>query len=467
MNPIKHTINNGDVVLAVDFMRSMMVAGETNRGDSVIHTHYRLRLDDGVWHRDGVRYGYPTAPDIDAREWTSGKHNCAPKSVDITPECRAVLVSRTELKSALERVSKLTDRSLDVDGLLTCRVHSHGLSLVSHGPSKLSVELHSHGTMPAVDSLGTVVVATEVLRGVVKRIADRSYAPNEVAIRVEPRSDNRGLAVHDERAWLAAARPVAVPTEDLADLPPLDVELSDAVVRALGFASTDDCRPNINCVAFHGRGDHTIVEATDGHRLYRERVKSTAFGEKLWTVPQAVLTTLKPKRGHYRITPHEHGVTVVAGGVTVECSLSSHVFPPTDQVIGPALSLNPKASGWESVTWSSEICAEIRKWLKQHNASKVVTALVWQIASEPAGVALRWDYVWSTFGNPTRAPAAASRKDANPFNCERGVLPCYFAEALDAFDKREPIRVLASSGDLDPVYFLSGTRIVCVMPMRL
>lgn len=456
MNPIKHTIGTGDTVLAVDFDRGWLLVSKGG------YDHTRLRMVAGVWHRDGG-HAYATSPDIDSPEWVPDKHRAAPKFVSVRPECRAVVVHRTDLKSALERISKLSGRSLST--LLTCVVGVDGLTLVSHGASQLVAQVyHRELGLAPVDSLGTVVVSCETLREVVK-----SMAADKVTVEVGPRCNERRLILDGSReVWTVHARPVAVPTEVDPALTRGGAELSAAILRALPFVMTDASRRSLYGVAFHGKDDHTIVEATDGHRLYRERVSSTAFGSRTVVLPYNVLSTLKPgKRGIYRLAVFPDRVVVSDGGASVTCSTETgHTWPPTAEIVGPALSDDPKSCGWETVEWSPAIVADVRKFfspsVRAHDK-----AVHWQITREPKpGAALRDidDFAWRLVGAGVRE---ASSSDNTPFNIVRGVLPTYFAEGLDAFDKTDTVRVIASENPLDPVYFKTDTRIVCVMPMRL
>src|SRR5690606_9211042 len=142
-------------------------------------------------------------------------------------------------------------KSLGVDALVTLTARPEGVSLTSHGPSSVSALVPCAGTEGVgVDGLGSVVVLGRALQAAVN-----SKSGGPIDIDVEPRSPGRAVRVEGSPVWTVDAKPLG--SADASE-PEYVHGLTAAIVRALAFASRDDPRPNIHCVALRGEGDHAL-----------------------------------------------------------------------------------------------------------------------------------------------------------------------------------------------------------------
>lgn len=464
MKPIPHLIDSC-LVVDIDFTRGWVLLGELSRaGDptATVYKHVRLRLADDGWHRDRVERGSIPCPPLHAESWHWRPDRQPLDRVHVSPVPAPVIVERRDLQRALDRVFKLSGRSLDVAGLHTVRVHERGLSLASHGEAVVVADVSKVGDSPARDGLGTVVVLGGLLRAVVKEARDK------IEVTAEPRSEGRALVVNGHRVWTVNAAPLHVQASEPASCE-TDAALSAAVVRALMFACTDEARPNLNHVAFHGRGDSVIVESTDGHRLYRERVHATfTFGSGFYTVPQHVLASLRSgkRAGAYRFAVVGADVIVTCDGVTVVCRPSAATWPPCAEILAPVLrELEQRSAyGWETRTLAGPVANALRTWLNEQDGDETLQV---QFADDPLALRILTTTGPTCFGGERFALPISNRRDATPWNIARGFTAQYLADALAAFPKDGDVSFTLSAGDLDPIYLTDATRTVCVMPRRL
>lgn len=463
MKPLPHLID-GCLIVDIDFARGWVLLGELSRANepaSGVYKHVRLRLVDDEWHRDrGNPDCIPCLP-LHGEPWhwrPDRQPFRTAAALYVRPVPAPVIVERRDLQRALDRVSKLCNRSLDVAGLLTVRVHDRGLSLSSHGDAVITADVPKVGDEPARDGLGTVVVLGELLRVVVKAATER------IEIGAEPLCEGRALIVNDRCIWTVNAAPVTIRTYVQ---PSYDPKLSAAVVRALVFACTDEARSNLNRVAFHGRGDHVIVESTDGHRLYRERVDGVSvFGEGFYTVPQHVLASLRTgkRAGEYRFAVDGENVVVGCDGLTAACRPSAATWPPCAEILAPVLREPEQRSayGWETRTLPGSVVNALRAWLSKRDDTVAV-----QFADNPFAMRVdAGDLPSVDFGGDTFAPLTSDR-DRTPWNIRRGFTAQYLADALGAFPKDSAVSFTLSSDALDPIYLADDMRTVAVMPSRL
>jgi hypothetical protein len=474
--PVPHYLSPTELVVEIDFVRRWMLVGELARRNEpgTVCRHYRWRFD-GKWEVDSPgRVSQPRpAMDAEAHEWRhdarvlTKSRSAAPRHVVIQYEPSYVVVPRGDLVKALDSIRKLTGKSLGVDGLLTLHVHSRGLSLCSHGKQSMRIDLACDDE--ARDGLGTVVVLGEALRAVVK-----DAQPNLVQVRVDARGAvDRSVHVGALSVWTVNAAPL--PLQVTAAKPePVDIGLTAAIARALVFASCDETRPNLNCVMLDGRGDHVRVVATDGHRLYRERVAvseasaGAGFGTRKFTLSRAALTSLRPgkRSGSYRFALYGDDVVIACDGRTVTCAPSGVTFPPYDQVILPGLHSFDVPRGVAIVKLSPESVAKLRGWtrvqaaadLRKEDGNRYPVCM--RIDAEGT-VRLRVAGVDSTAEVAGEIVEVADGLDET----EWFLLPGYWLEALENVNVEEPTHV-AVGKELDPVYLFDSTRIVCTMPTR-
>ena len=463
MPPVPHYLSATELIVDIDFADGRMLIGELTRRSEpdTVYRYTRWSMAaNGSWKVE--RPSEPKHATLGG-EWLRGG-TAKRASARVYFDRVYVDVDRKALVKALDNARKLTNKAMDVDGLVTLDVHARGLSLYTHGARRMHVEIETTNVRAATDRLGTVVVLGEALRSVCKALS-----PDFVQVQVDPaRGPGRCVQINTVRLWTVHETPM--PTVAVVAKPePIDLGLTPAITRALAFASADASRPNLNCVLIDGRGDHVFVVATDGHRLYRERVvyppALAALGTSKHVLPRAVLESLRSGRrgGAYRFAFDGHAATIVRDGNKVECNTALHVFPPHDQVVSPLLytDLSPYRTPLVRFTDVSEL----RRWVveqvkadRRDATNRVCPIELSLTAAEQVDLRV----VGVTVAVATSVPCqVVANGDATIVR----LFGRYFADALAVFADGATMQ-LAAGGELDPVYCFDATRVVCTMPTR-
>lgn len=471
---IKHYLAHAaDPILAIDFARGHVLVGETfgPRGTGSIRKHYRLRLVDGRWERDNPAPRQQVqCPKLDAESYLWREDTRVPlDTLNIAPVRRCVTVDRSRLKSALTKLAKLTSKSLGVDGLLTLRAHARGLSLTSHGAASLRFDDDLDHPSPGgvrvddfTDGLGTVVVSAAALLAAIK-----DQSAGVLTIEVGPRALGRSVQVGSESVWTIDAAPVSTATGACFPSP-----ISAALARALPFVCADAARINLTQALIRGRGDHALVTATDGHRLYEERVDDLpAPVEGVWGVPYGVLKALHSRSHGYQLGFDADAVTVEADGLAVRCPSDGPTFPPSDQVLRPCVA-TAKIDGRDL---PPKVGDEVRAWL----SSRVNGAVekVWlHVTAKPAPVVVQLSYSDKSRARVKTVFTESGEDDADVFapdtpHTKWYANRAYLADAFAAFDPGSTIRLATdpnplNPNPLNPIYLTDGKRHAIVMPVR-
>lgn len=461
MAPALHFLESNEVLLAVDFANARVLIGKLARArdPKSLYRHERWTLAKSKWH--GETHDDANAT-IDAEGWRpirGGK----PRELKCSYVPTFVKVSLSDLTKSVTAIRKLAGKSLGIDSLVTVCVHAGGVTLASHGPASMTSELRALGESAATDGLGSVVVFGEALKAAVK---DQSIDPE---VSIERGADSATVFVlrgtRTSVVWTVNATPVAVQSDKPA---PIDYGLTPAITRALGFASTDEARPNLHCVNLRGCGDAIEVCATDGHRLYLERVKCPGFGERSYTIARSVLTSLRSAKraGPYRFTFRDDGsFTIACDGREVECAKYGWTFPPYTQIV-PQVLADP--TYYPRVDLPAAEVAKLVTWLDAQEVTytesgKNVHPI--QLTAVQEGL----QFIATATGNnhvlacdvPDSAARAPSRND----NTKWSMHPTFLAQALATFP-RDALVHLHASHPLEPLFFFDANRVALVMPIR-
>lgn len=470
MPPTPHYLSPSELVLAVDFARGWVLVGELARHylPETVCRHFRWRLVDGEWECDRPGRDANPRPPIEDGDHHWRRNVRRSSLLEVQYEPGYVVIPRTELVRALDSLRKLTGKSLGVDGLVSVGVRADGLRLCTHGDKRMTAEVKSSVDGPARDGLGTVVVLGEALRSSVKNVVGHTIK-DTVQVAVEWQAGHGrsipSLRIHGASCWTVNIDHVLVdvPKRELVDL-----GLTGAITRALVFGGTDPTRPNLNCVLLDGQIDHVNVCATDGHRLYRERVETpstvVALGASKHLLARGVLTSLRPTKrsGPYRFAFGGDTIVVASDDRTITCAPYEHTFPPYGQLIPRGLTTGEH--DWSCVVLSAESIARMREWTQ-----KQVTA----DRRKDDGNHYPVQLTFSNEGRTLKLDCAGADditeecvEVVSPPRCKGWhILPVYWLEALDS-RKDQNATHLAVGGEVDPIYLFDSHRVVLTMPMR-
>ena len=469
MAPALHFIDSHEVLLAVDFTNTRVLVGKLARArdPKSLYRHERWTLAKSKWH--GETHDDANAT-IDAEGWRplrGGK----PRDLKCTHVPTFVKVRIGDLTRACAAQRKLVGKSFGYESLVTVRVHTGGVTLASHGAASMTTELKAISESAATDGLGAVVVFGEALKAAVK---DHGSDPD---VTIE-RAKNGAPVLVLRSSKTSALWTVSTPTlaVQVAKTEPVDYGLTAAIVRALAFASTDEARGNIACIHLRGReGDVVDVCATDGHRLYRERVACSALGTRSYTIARSVLTSLRAAKraGPYCFDFRDDGSCVVAcDGREVECARYGWTFPPYDQIV-PNLA---DALSYPHAELPHDVVTGLAKWLDAQEVSYDTKGNISPLRIEAVQITegvTALQFISSTGHNFTAAcdvpDFMMARLLCMPGTpaCDRvGVNPLYLRQALATFDRLPAMRMHAS-GAKEPIYFFDDNRVNVIMSMQL
>ena len=464
--PSLHYLTSNEIVLAIDFANARVLVGALtrNRDPKSVYRHYRYTLARTKWHRE-VHDTNNAA--IDAEGWRRAKGSageCATLKCTYVPV--HLLVDRGDLTKAVASIRKLIGKSIGFDSLVTVHVHAAGLTLVSHGPQRMVVDVKSKDEQPATDGLGSVVMYGEALKQLLKDVSTDPL----VSVQRGP-DGGTCLAIGSSLLWTVDSPAVAV---QAVEAEPVDVGLTAAIERALVFASTDEARPNLHCVNLRGFGDHVDVCTTDGHRLYRERVKCSALGTRSYTIARGVLTSLRSgkRTPPYRFAFADDGAcTVACDGKVVRCERYGYTFPPYNQILPADLAERP------SVALTGEQIDALRKWVDAQPIVNVGTsgnihpirittvqvhagarALQFTATHDGKSHAIECD-VLDALARPY-----PTERDPEPAFHKWAVSPTYLGEVLASLAGEKVVK-LHANGELEPLFFFSDSRVGLLMLM--
>lgn len=362
---IPHFVTAGEVIVAVDFERRIVLTGElAKRGDpKSVYRHIRRRYVDGVWHRDRARKSESPMLPIDADDfaWMPVRVLGSDKPVTsstllVRPERRYASVDRTEIVRALQDHAFVTAKATDVSGLVEVVLEPRHARFASLGRCGV---LRSLEIAEARDGLGRcVVLGLELLRAL------REMGSARVLMRIDPHAaalhvtEQRGTCSTERVLWTARhAATVAPPAVDAWHLP-----IGEALARALPFASADADRPNMRQVRIDVTLSHVAVEASDGHIAHREIVA----GAYAWppTLGAVQLPTSVVKRLTKGRTPKRLGfvvdnerVWVKRGDTWLFADRNAPAFPPVDMVLrdGSAQTVRIELSHDARLAWAEAV----------------------------------------------------------------------------------------------------------------
>lgn len=374
----------------------------------------------------------------------------------------SVQVDRARLKSVLSRWSKLTGKSLDVDGLVTVAVEQDGVHLTSLSTTTIQCTLPRVGEDTTMGGLGRVVVLAEHLyRVVAQATTDTLVFTVESTGLIVVESTN--LYVGTKRVWTCDELP-STPAELSGTW---DDDLSDAIKRALPFACDDAARPNINSVVFQRRGDHVLVEALNGHVCYRELVtvapslRERFNDEAIYKIPRQVLDSLLP--GGMRrakavcwLRVSDYTVEVRSDDLSVRCSPDDRAYPPTDWLYRPVTTKpvdQHAPDGWLTLPAAPELLGMLG------GATNLVEVYV-QFVNR-CGVASAHLPERADVSQPT------GKRKRTPCSVVRQVDPEYLRLVTDVMIGDEPLFVTINNDPVDPIFLHTATRWTCLAPMTI